>query len=214
MRFPGRRSAARSGEAAAKVPILILGVDRGSMHQGTLGIVRSAGALGVPVFHIHGERSCMLDRSRYSDGHLTFPPSATEEQKLEALQRFSRDHGNAVLVPVDDTSAMFLADHAGALSDSFLFPQQPAGLVRSLASKREMHDLCVRHGIPTPDAAFPQSEADVQRHAAQAEFPVVAKRIDASLPAGEGAPPVSIARSEEELLDAYRLMRSPADSNV
>jgi len=184
------------------------------MHHGALGIVRSAGMLGVPVFHIHQEPSCVLDHSRYSRGHLTFPPGATAGQKVEILRRFSRDEGRAVLIPVDDASAMFVADHAPSLDDAFLFPDQPLGLARSLASKREMHELCLRHDVPTPAAAFPQSEADVLGHAREAIFPVVAKRIDASLPAADGAPAVSIAQSQGELLAAYRLMRSPEDSNV
>jgi D-aspartate ligase len=209
-----RRMPARSARTSAQAPILILGVDRRSMHQGSLGIVRSAGMLGAPVFHIHEDPSCLLDRSRYSSGHLTFPAAAADAQKLEVLHEFSRQEGISVLVPVDDASAMFVADHAGALSDAFLFPHQPPGLARSLASKREMHRACLEHGIPTPAAAFPQAEADVLQHAQEATFPVVAKRIDASLPAAPDAPPVCIAHSEDELLDAYRLMRSTECSNV
>src|SRR5438132_11357020 len=109
---------------------------------------------------------------------------------------------------------MFVADHAPSLAGAFLFPAQPRGLARSLASKEEMHQLCLIHAVPTPAAAFPQSEADVLRHAQAAVFPLVAKRVDASLPAAGRAPAVLIAQSQGELLDAYRRMRSPENSNV
>jgi predicted ATP-grasp superfamily ATP-dependent carboligase len=199
---------------AVATPILILGVDGHSMHHGGLGIIRSAGRLGIPVFQVHEGGRPSIARSRYSHGDLTFPQAVSVEQKLEILNDFSRDHGRAVLIPVDDTSAMFVGDHASELEAGFLFPDQPSGLARALASKREMHRLCLEHDIPTPAADFPESEGDVLRHAGEAEFPVVAKIIDNSLPASAGARSVSIARDSEDLLDAYRLMRSPDGSNV
>jgi D-aspartate ligase len=197
-----------------ETPILILGVDSQSMHHGALGIMRSAGRLGVPVFHIHSGPSAPISRSRYNSGRVSFPSRATAAQRLAILRDFSRDHGRAVLIPVDDVSAMFVEEHLVVLKDDFLFPHQPSGLARALSSKREMHRLCIEHDIPTPTAEFPQSENDVARHAQEAVFPVVAKRIDASLSCAPGAPSVAIARNSSELLDTYRMMESPDAPNV
>ena len=43
---------------------------------------------------------------------------------------------------------MFVADHAGALSERFLFPNQPAELSRELSNKEELYFLCKRMGVP------------------------------------------------------------------
>jgi len=201
-------------EPAGETPILILALAELSMRHGALGVVRSAGSLGIPVFHAHAGRRSPIDRSRYSSGSLALPPDATAEQRLQILREFSRERGRAVLLPVDDASVMFVEDHAGALEDAFLFPRQPSGLAHALADKREMYRLCLRHGVHTPLSAFPQSVADVVEHADRADFPVVVKRIDASQPAAPAAPNVRIAGSREELLDAYTLMESPRLPNV
>ncbi len=184
------------------------------MHHGALGIVRSAGSLGIPVFHAHADRRSPIDRSRYSRGSLILPLDASAEERLELLREFNCEHGRAVLVAVEDASAMFVEDHAGSLEDAFLFPRLPSGLARALADKREMHRLCLRHGVHTPLSEFPKSEADVAEHADRAVFPVAVKRMDASLPAAPTAPNVRIAHSRAELLDAYRLMESPTGANV
>jgi D-aspartate ligase len=200
--------------SAAATPILILGIDGGSMHHGALGIMRSAGQLGVAVFHAHAGGDTPISRSRYNAGRVRLPEDATSAQRIDALLDFSRSHGRALLIPVDDVSAMFVEEHSEALREAFLFPQQPAGLARSLAGKRDMHELCLRHDVPTPLAMFPSSRADVAAHGAEADFPVVLKRIDASLPCAPAAPSVAIAHSPQELLAAYALMESPQAPNV
>ncbi|MGA2321871.1 MAG: hypothetical protein ABSG95_14240 [Solirubrobacteraceae bacterium] len=196
------------------VKILIFALARSAFHHGALGIARSAGRLGIPVYRLSKERSAPASLSRYSRERPRLPEHATTTEILAALRAFNREHGRALLVPIDDVSAMFLDDHAGELEDAFLFPAQPSGLARALASKREMYRLCLEHDIPTPAAAFPESESDVVEHAGHAVFPVVAKRIDASAPASPQAPSVFIAQDRNELLDAYRLMESPQSPNV
>ncbi len=167
------------------------------------------------MFHAQPARRSPLERSRYSRGALILPVDAGGDRTLALLRQFAAEHGRAILLAVDDASAMFVADHSDALQDAFLFPAQIRGLARALADKRAMHGLCVEHAIPTPLVAFPSSEAEVRAHAADAVFPVVAKRIDASQPtASDATPNVLVAGDREELLAAYRAMESPRLPNV
>jgi D-aspartate ligase len=201
-------------EGSADIAILILALEGLAMHHGALGIVRSAGRLGIPVFLAHDRERCPIDSSRYSRGSLLLARGATAERKLEALRGFSDTCGRAMLVAVDDASAMFVEDHARSLEDIFLFPRQPDGLAHALANKREMYRLCSLYGVCTPLSRFPQSEAEVLEYAERTSFPVAVKRIDASLPAMLDAPNVLIAHNRLELLDAYRPMESPKGTNV
>ncbi len=184
------------------------------MHHGALGVVRGAGRFGIPVFHADRDRRSPIDHSRYSSGSLHVPLDSDQERVVEILREFAAEHGPTVLLAVDDVSAMFIADHCDRLADSFLFPRQPDGLARELASKRTMHKLCLEHRIPTPLVAFPESDAEVSEHAAGATFPLVAKRIDVSQPAASSAPNVFVASDLDELLVAYRMMESPRLPNV
>src|SRR2546430_12525777 len=57
------------------------------------------------------------------------------------LLRLSRKIGSSpILIPTDDYSCLFVADHAEAMNEGFLFPNQPAGLARSLSSKQRSEE--------------------------------------------------------------------------
>jgi predicted ATP-grasp superfamily ATP-dependent carboligase len=94
-------------------------------------------------------------------------------------------------------------DHAGLLRDDFLFPEQPPGLVGMLSSKREMHELCMRSGVPTPDAVFPRSREDVTEYARSGAFPVVLKGIESWLPGHERGSVLEVVHGPDELLGRY-----------
>lgn len=207
---PGRSIDAR--RPVGRAPILVLGLAGLSMHHGALGAVRSAGRLGIPVFLAHASRRSPLDRSRYCRGSLLLAQDRV--QSLQMLMAYGAANRGTVLLPVDDAGAMLVDDHSAALADVFLLPDQPNGLARALADKREMHRLCLQHDVPTPLAAFPESEADVLEHAASAAFPIVVKRIDASLAIGSATPNVLVASDRAELLAAYRSMASALAPNV
>jgi len=216
----------------ATTPIVILGLAGLAMHHGALGAMRSAGRLGVPVYLAHDGRRSPLERSRYACGTVEVSPG-DPERSFGVLLRFAAAHPGAVLLAVDDASALFVEDHGEELARAFLLPPQPRGLARALANKREMHRLCLEHDVATPAATFPCSEAQALEHAARTGFPVVVKRIDAALPAASvpapnvvpasnvvpapvvaPAPNVVVAHDRTELLAAYRAMQASGLPNA
>ena len=194
-------------------PIVILGLSRGIFHHGALGIARSAGRLGIPVYRVALERRSPAALSRYSRGWRSIPAGASVDQTLATLRDLKRAVGQAILIPVDDAGSVFVEENLEALERDFLLPGQPAGLAQALSSKREMYELCTTHNIPTPLSVFPESEQEVLDHADAASFPIVAKCINAG-DAPPSAPRVAIAESREQLLESYRLMQSPGGQNV
>lgn len=194
-------------------PIVIFGLSRGIFHHGALGIARSAGRLGIPVHRIARESRAPARLSRYSRGWSCMPEGATTAEILDFLHAFSRKVGRALLIPIDDAGSVFVDEHGELLEQDFLFPRQPSGLAQALSSKREMYELCMEHGIPTPVSAFPQSQAEVLEHAQRGDFPTVLKCINAG-DAPPSAPRVAIVEDREQLLGAYREMESPDAPNL
>jgi len=196
-------------------PVLILGTGQ-LFPYGGLGMIRSLGRLGVPVYTIQDDPWSPEVRSRYIAGRLD-PVIQTlhMEQWVDRLLRAaSKIGGRPILIPTDDVGAVFVADNADSLGGGFRFPQQPEGLVRSLASKREMYFLCEKFDIPAPESVFPRSRADVLEFLEGCTFPVVVKAIDPSIVRSAARPWVDIARSPQELLDAYDQAETPGGSNV
>ena len=199
------------------VPVLILQMSVGRLHHGSLGIVRSLGRLGVPVYVFRTGRWAPIPRSRYVAGAFAWrlagldPPTV-----LDDLLAVGRAIGRrAVLIPTDDVGAIFTNDHAAALGEHFIFPQQPAGLARRLASKQQMYWLCKDLGVPTPETVFPSGRADVLQFLESAQLPVAVKAIDAGrIPLERGGKSVLIAHTAAELLDYYDRVELPDAPNL
>jgi D-aspartate ligase len=197
-----------SGGSAARTPILILGLTGLPTHHNALGIARSAGRMGVPVFHAHEGPPSRRGVSRYFRGGVALPPNADDEQRLRSLLELSERIGRAVLVPVDDSGAVFVQEHSDALRVGFLFPAQPPGLVEALSSKRGLQELCLEHEVPTAQSAFPASEGELTRCLREMQLPVMVKRVAPTPPSARTAPSVLLVHEESELLDAFRRLSS------
>ena len=123
----------------------------GSGHHGGLGIVRSLGRLGVPVYYVHASWWEPAFSSRYCRGrYLLNIESASPEEGVARLLEIGRKLGDRpILIPTTDQWTTWVADHAAALKEAYRFPSQDASLVRTLCDKSCMQDLARRIGIPT-----------------------------------------------------------------
>jgi D-aspartate ligase len=158
-------------------PAVVLKFDPNVMHHGGLGVIRSLGRLGVPVYGVHEDRLAPAASSRYLRGRFLWRPDpADTERVLSGLARLSGIIGRpAVLIPTDDAGAIFLAEHGAALRKAFLFPDPPPDLPRRLAGKYSLSEVCREFGVASPQTALPESLAQAREFAAATGYPVIAK---------------------------------------
>jgi predicted ATP-grasp superfamily ATP-dependent carboligase len=179
-------------------------------------IARSLGRLGVGVWGIYRDRSAAGARSRFwrrSDiWDVACAPAAQSLEWLTGLaEHFER---MPILIATDDSSTLFVADHAEEMAKSYLFPELPRGLARSLSSKRGMYALCREHGIPTAESVFPQSREDVLAFLQTAQFPVIIKGIYAYALADGATTRVLAVHDSESLLAQYDRIETHATPNI
>ena len=159
-------------------PLLLVKVGRYPLQHGTVGAIRSVGRLGTPVYAIVEDRFTPAARSRYLTGSLCWPTTGREQaaELVEGLMRIGTSiGGRPIALATDDEAAVLLAEHAVPLRERFVLPSIPPRLARQLASKHELHTLCLEHGIPTAAAARPRSPAEVITVAESLGFPLVVK---------------------------------------
>ena len=186
------------------VPALVLKVGRYVVHDhGGLGVIRSLGRLGVPVYGIVEDRFTPAAVSTYLTGAFIWDTRGLDSRRLlDGLATIGvRLNRPAIIIPTDDVGAFFIAEHASSLQQWFLFPQQPARLPRTLANKRELYLLCKRIGVPCPAAAFPNSIEDVSEFVESAVFPVMVKAAERH---AESVRTTWIAQRPEEVYAIYR----------
>jgi D-aspartate ligase len=192
------------------VAVVVIKLRHSVVHYGGLGVIRSLGRLGIPVYAVHEGRWAPPATSRYLSGGFVWetPGGAPDDpdRLLDGLLAMAERVGSpAIVVPTDDAAAIFVAEHAGKLEDHFRFPRPPVELPRTLASKRGLSQLCHQLGVPCPKAVLPTSRAEVETFLEDAAFPVVVKGAEPwLLPMGAGVRSTSIVHSPDQLLNLYQ----------
>jgi predicted ATP-grasp superfamily ATP-dependent carboligase len=191
--------------ADTRTPVVVLKFDPNVMHHGGLGVIRSLGRKGVPVYGLHEGPWAPAASSRYLHGRCFWQPSPDDADLVRAgLLRLSERIGQpAVLVPTDDAGAIFLAEQGDDLRQRFLFPDPPRDLPRRVAGKYSLYELCREYGVPCPRAAVPDSLEAAREFAADAGFPLIAK-LTTPWTGGGRLRSTSIADDAQELEDMYR----------
>jgi D-aspartate ligase len=212
------RRPAEIGDIDTSTPVLVLSASPEAHRagHGGVGIVRSLGRLGVPVYVVDSDPRGPASYSKYLRGRFVFDlatadPDATVEYLLEVGRRIG---SRAVLIPMWDDMAVLVSDHFEALSERFVIPQQPDGLARSLASKKEMCLLARRHSISAPEARFPSSVEEVRSFADTATFPVMLKGIAGNRLLERTGRKMVIVDRPDELVRLYLEMEDPTDPNL
>lgn len=185
------------------VPALIVKIGHYPLQHIGLGVARTLGRIGVPVYTITEDRWAPTAISRYCAGYFVQHSTGREdpEELVSRLIDVARKLGRkSVAYATDEEAAVLLAEYATQLSEYFVLPRVPPELPRRLASKRGLYELCLEFGIPAPTSAFPETIGEVHEFADRASFPVVAKNLEAwvrrSAPVVPGSTAVLWTRAE------------------
>ena len=147
------------------------------MSHGALGIARTLGRLGVPVYAIVEDNYTPLASSRYIAKTFlweSWPSDA--ETFLIAMSAISEVIGHrAILIPMDDLSSIAVAESSAVLNRWFLFPQLPWNLPRQLADKAAFCSLCRNMGTPCARSITPRSVDQIREFIEYTAFPMVLK---------------------------------------
>ncbi|MBA8824380.1 putative ATP-grasp superfamily ATP-dependent carboligase [Saccharopolyspora lacisalsi] len=196
----------RTTELDTTTPAVVLKLDPNVFHHGGLGVVRSLGRLGVPVYTVHEDPLAPAAHSRYLHGRWLWSPDPEETDRLlEGLQRLAEHIGRpAVLLPTDDAGAIFVAEQAARLRRWFLFAAPDPELPRRLAGKSSMYELCRTVGFPHPRGVRAETWNQARDFAARTGFPLVAKLATPWRSAGQGVRSTTIVETEQGLCELYR----------
>jgi D-aspartate ligase len=185
-------------------PAIVLKFDPNVMHHGGLGVIRSLGRVGVPVYGVHEGPWAPAASSRYLSGRFFWQPSPADvDRVLTGLERLAGHIGQpTVLLTTDDAGAIFLAEHGAELRRWFLFPEPSADLPRRLAGKYSLFEVCRELGVPSPATIIPASLDAARTFASDAGYPLIAK-LTTPWTKGSGLRSTSVVAGRDELDQAY-----------
>ncbi|WP_439392899.1 hypothetical protein ACRQ5Q_26895 [Bradyrhizobium sp. PMVTL-01] len=204
---------ASANEGLSPFPVLILKTGRYALNHGGLGIIRSLGMLGAPVFSVIEDHLAPTAFSKYLTGTFVWETRDLPSPRLlEGLEKIGRQLKlPTVLIPTDDVGAILIAEEALTLQQWFLFPKLRSDIPRRLADKSQLHTMCKQLRVPCPQAISPGTISEVYEFIETAAFPVVVKP---SKPWLNSTIKPSIVASPSALLDLYRRSEALVPSNL
>jgi len=188
------------------LPVVVLHME----HHGALGLVRSLGRLGVPVYGVHRVRRPYAYFSKYCrDVFVWDVDSEPRRRSVEYLRSIARIiGGKPLLIPTNDETALFVAQNAAELQQSFQFQLNPFETVWALYNKRDMHLLAKRLSIPTAETIFPTSRKEVLDFSEKLQFPVMLKASDNITVSRRTGKKMVIVKSRSDLIAHYDAMEN------
>jgi predicted ATP-grasp superfamily ATP-dependent carboligase len=189
-----------------RVPAVLLRIDRNPFHHGTLGAVRSLGRAGVEVHVIADSAGSPVARSRFvRQIHPPPPPQASAPDIAVALRRIAAGVARpAVLIPMDDASAVAVDRLREELAPAYLLPASTGPLAERVADKAELAALCAAVDVPHPLTLIPRSAAEAAGAAWRLGLPVIAKWSRPwLLPTESGLRSTVVVRSPQEARELY-----------
>jgi D-aspartate ligase len=138
-----------------------------------LGVVRSLGRRGIPVWVLQDEHG-LATASRYTQLSLAWP-AVEEAQQIDYLLDLGARHrvDGWVLFPSGDEAAALLAHHHAVLSEHFRLSVPPWEITRWAYDKRLTYRLAMEVGVDVPWTRYPGRREDVV--ALDCAFPVILK---------------------------------------
>ncbi|MET8507658.1 ATP-grasp domain-containing protein [Streptomyces sp. NPDC004787] len=205
-----------------RVPAVLVRLDPNPFHHGTLGAVRSLGRAGIAVHAVVESPASPVARSRYLRGahHRPVEPSPAELTRLlhriaDLLAADGSSAGcgtrpadgaspRALLVPLDDITALLLAECRPELAGRFLLPDQSPEQLTRVADKAQLAETCRSLGLPHPRTELPSGADEAAAMAWSLGLPVVAKWSRPwLLPAGAGLRSTTVVGSLAEVRELY-----------
>ena len=157
--------------------------DRGTQANGAivigehcrgLGLVRSLGRRGIPVWTLEPEGERLASTSRYS--RRSFPwPNGDEAEQLDYLYALAARHQLAgwALFPANDETTALFARHHDELAARFRMTVPPWDVLAQAYDKRLTYRLAADTGLDIPRTVYARSLEEVT--ALDCAFPVVLK---------------------------------------
>ncbi|MCB0931130.1 MAG: ATP-grasp domain-containing protein [Mycobacterium sp.] len=162
------------------LPAVLLWVSRFPLQHSCLGVFRSLGRAGVPVFAVVADPEAPVAKSRYVSGLIPWRTDHGEgyAELLDHLMDFGRRQGRrSLIVCTSDEMAVFVARRRAILAEWFVLPEVAPELPAELADKHSLAEICRRHGMPIPPSIQIDTMTQLDAVLDEIELPVIVKSI-------------------------------------
>jgi predicted ATP-grasp superfamily ATP-dependent carboligase len=146
------------------------------MSYAGLGIVRSLGRKGIPVYAVDSDPNKVGMQSKYCTPLICPDINKSEEKFVQFIIELGKKFDKkAVLYPTGDKMVLAFSKYREDLAPYYHWLIPDDGLVQRLVSKDGLDAIAQTYNIPAPRTVFPENVADVEALSEGLQYPVIIK---------------------------------------
>ncbi|MGI6423717.1 MAG: ATP-grasp domain-containing protein [Tepidanaerobacteraceae bacterium] len=128
--------------------VIVIGTD----HYNTLGVVRSLGEKGIPIYLILiAQKEAFVNKSKYVTQRWLVDSS--EKGILDILIRnFNNEKYKPIIIPTSDFAVKIIDDNLDMLKAKYITPniKNTQGKITKLMNKKTMNEIAIKSGLTVP----------------------------------------------------------------
>jgi D-aspartate ligase len=199
--------AAQADERKPLTGALLMGAD-----YRALGVARSLGRRGIPVWMIKQGGHLAAVTSRYVSRKIDWP-EGDDSQRVDFLTNLSTRHDlrGWLLIPTDDYTVALTSCHHRILANRYRLPIPPWAALQWGCDKRCLHRIAQRVGVAQPWTMSGSREELAQM---DCPFPVILKPAVRMRPSTLSTPKAWFAANRDSLLAVFDQASQVVDANT
>ena len=184
-------------------------------HVQALGIIRSLGRRGIPVYLLHDKNLCISRFSRYATRFMRTPSPNNESEFVNFMTVLAKKDQvrDWILMPTNDEAVYTLSRHKETLEEYYRVSTPCWDIVKYAYNKRLTYQVAEKNGIPIPNTFYAENLDEVREISHDIDFPVIIKPAIADRFYKKTKIKVFKANTKDELIQAYIKASSIIDSS-
>jgi len=174
-------------------------------HVQALGIIRSLGRKGIPVYLLHDENLCIGRFYRYTKRFIRTPSPSNELEFMNFMIEFAKKEQvkGWILMPTNDAAVYILAKNKEILEEYYRVSTLYWDTVKLAYNKKLTYQIAEKNDIPIPKTIYPENLNEIYEISSDIDFPVIIKPTIVDHFYKKTKTKVFKANTKEELIQAY-----------
>ncbi|MBU0481700.1 MAG: hypothetical protein KKG47_11425 [Proteobacteria bacterium] len=174
-------------------------------HTMGLGVIRSLGIMGVPLYVYYYDRKDMGYVSKYvREATLCPHPEKQESEFIRAILGSAEKLAGSLLIPADDATLSVVSRNKALFEKHFKVACPDWATTIKYIDKKYTYRLADQIGVPCPKTIVPENLAEVRRYSREIRFPCIVKPCESHKFFEVFGKKMTIVHSPEEMIDAYQ----------
>jgi predicted ATP-grasp superfamily ATP-dependent carboligase len=155
-------------------PVIVL-----SAHTMGLGVIRSLGQKGIPVYAVSYSKSDMGRSSRFVKKYfISENPEESPEGFINSVIKIGKKLNKPILMPADDATLKIVSQNKVLLSEYFRVACSDWSIIKKIIFKQHTYAIAEKLGVPTPASVILKDESDLKHAAQKTNFPCILKPFE------------------------------------